>query len=188
MTTLSELKDRRTVGDWLNNNNLVGEGVEIGVQEGENAENILTLWRGKMLHLVDPWIKWPEMLYQDQTNQIDFDAARARTIERMSRFPGRTQIHQLPSAAAARMFRVEKRQFDFIYIDANHSYESVSQDLKNWWPRLNSGGLIGGHDYLMRYDKAWICEVKLAVDDFLGSGVHVTQEPNGHPSWWRIKL
>lgn len=186
MTTLNELTDRRTVGDWLNKNNLVGEGVEIGVQEGENAENILTLWRGEMLHLVDPWIKWPEMMYQDRTNEIDFEAALAKTNERMAQFPGRVEIHQLPSAAASRMFRIAGKQFDFIYIDAQHSYESVTQDLRNWYPLLKRGGLMSGHDYLNRYDKAWICEVELAVEDMLGR-VHVTPEEGGHPSWWFIK-
>lgn len=186
MTPLSELTDRRTVGEWLNKNNLVGEGVEIGVQEGENAENILTLWQGKTLHLVDPWMKWPEMMYQDRTNEIDFEAALAKTVERMSRFTGRSQIHRLPSAAAARMFRVQQKQFDFIYIDAQHSYESVTQDLRNWYPLVKPGGLFGGHDYLNRYDPAWICEVELAVEDRFGK-VHVTQEEGSHPSWWKIK-
>jgi predicted O-methyltransferase YrrM len=37
--------------------------------------------------------------------------------------------------------------FDFIYIDANHSYESVKSDLINYLPKVKTGGYIGGHDY-----------------------------------------
>lgn len=188
MTSLSELTDRRTVGEWLNANNLVGEGVEIGVQEGENAENILALWQGRTLHLVDPWIKWPEMMYQDRTNDIDFEAALAKTRERMGKFGERARIHRLPSAAASRMFgRGQEAWFDFVYLDGNHSYDSVVEDLKNWYPLVAPGGLIGGHDYLNRYDPAWICEVELAVTDFFDEVLHVTQEEGSHPSWWKVK-
>jgi predicted O-methyltransferase YrrM len=37
--------------------------------------------------------------------------------------------------------------FDFIYIDANHSYEAVKSDLINYIPKVKTGGFIGGHDY-----------------------------------------
>ena len=38
--------------------------------------------------------------------------------------------------------------FDFIYIDADHEYESVKKDIEAWIPRLRSGGIIAGHDYI----------------------------------------
>ena len=38
-------------------------------------------------------------------------------------------------------------QFDFIYIDADHSYEWVSRDLNNVLTKTKSGTVIGGHDY-----------------------------------------
>lgn len=38
-------------------------------------------------------------------------------------------------------------EFDFIYIDADHSYEWVSFDLKNSYNKIKNGGIISGHDY-----------------------------------------
>ena len=38
--------------------------------------------------------------------------------------------------------------FDFIYIDADHRYESTKADLTNWFPKLRKGGVIAGHDYV----------------------------------------
>tara|TARA_B110000967_G_scaffold123592_1_gene126199 strand:+ start:390 stop:1010 length:621 start_codon:yes stop_codon:yes gene_type:complete len=37
--------------------------------------------------------------------------------------------------------------FDFIYIDADHSYESVKSDLINYIPKIKDNGFVGGHDY-----------------------------------------
>ena len=36
---------------------------------------------------------------------------------------------------------------DFLFIDANHSYESVIQDIIQWLPKIRKGGIISGHDY-----------------------------------------
>jgi Methyltransferase domain len=35
---------------------------------------------------------------------------------------------------------------DFVYIDANHTFQHVNQDLRAWYPKLRVGGLICGHD------------------------------------------
>ncbi len=35
---------------------------------------------------------------------------------------------------------------DFIYIDGDHTYESVAWDL-DWWGQLKVGGVMAGHDY-----------------------------------------
>ena len=37
--------------------------------------------------------------------------------------------------------------FDFVYIDGDHSYTAVLQDLKAWGPKVKAGGFLGGHDY-----------------------------------------
>jgi beta-1,4-mannosyl-glycoprotein beta-1,4-N-acetylglucosaminyltransferase len=36
--------------------------------------------------------------------------------------------------------------FDFVFIDADHAYESVLQDIQDWWPKVKRGGLLAGHD------------------------------------------
>jgi len=42
----------------------------------------------------------------------------------------------------------EDNSIDAIYIDGNHSYEAVIEDIKNWSPKVKQGGLIIGDDYL----------------------------------------
>ena len=43
--------------------------------------------------------------------------------------------------------KVWSEPIDFLYIDADHSYEGVLADLDAWVPHVRSGGLILGDDY-----------------------------------------
>jgi len=52
--------------------------------------------------------------------------------------------------------------FSMIFIDAAHDYESVKADLKNFYPKLKSGGIFAGHDYVEKS-----CGVGQAVDEFV---------------------
>jgi predicted O-methyltransferase YrrM len=36
---------------------------------------------------------------------------------------------------------------DFVFIDADHSYESVKKDIEAWLPKIRKNGIISGHDY-----------------------------------------
>jgi predicted O-methyltransferase YrrM len=36
---------------------------------------------------------------------------------------------------------------DFVFIDANHEYECILEDIKLWTPKVRSGGIVSGHDY-----------------------------------------
>ena len=42
--------------------------------------------------------------------------------------------------------------FDFVFIDANHQYSFVSQDIKNYMPKVKSGGIFSGHDCETRFE------------------------------------
>ena len=45
------------------------------------------------------------------------------------------------------MTRFPAQHFDWLYIDALHTFEAVLSDLRAWWPRLRDGGLLSGDDY-----------------------------------------
>ncbi len=55
-----------------------------------------------------------------------------------------TIVRKFSADAAA---DVPDRSLDFCYIDSNHSYESVLEDLALWSPKVKPAGLIAGHDY-----------------------------------------
>lgn len=35
----------------------------------------------------------------------------------------------------------------FAFIDAGHEHGDVCADIETWWPRIQSGGILAGHDY-----------------------------------------
>jgi predicted O-methyltransferase YrrM len=61
---------------------------------------------------------------------------------------------------------------DLIYIDADHTYLGVREDLINYWPKVKEGGIIFGDDYMLKSDgpresDGYQPEVARAVDEFV---------------------
>jgi hypothetical protein len=67
---------------------------------------------------------------------------------------------------AAEMFRDES--LDFVYIDGNHQFKYVAEDLATWSSKLKKGGILAGHDYIYTNPRtqAGICHVIYVVDAF----------------------
>jgi hypothetical protein len=78
---------------------------------------------------------------------------------------GRVTIHRVSSVDACGSFADE--YFDWVYIDGNHLYEFVKDDLESFYRKVRSGGFIAGDDY--KTGGWWESGVKLAVDEFLES-------------------
>jgi hypothetical protein len=57
-------------------------------------------------------------------------------------------IMQEESIEASKQF--SDNSIDIIFIDSNHSYESVTRDLNAWYSKVKVGGIISGHDFLWK--------------------------------------
>lgn len=57
-------------------------------------------------------------------------------------------------------------KFDFIFIDADHSYEEVRKDINNCLPLLSADGIIAGHDF----SKHWPGVIQAVRETFGPSG------------------
>ena len=40
---------------------------------------------------------------------------------------------------------------DFVFIDAEHTYDAVKQDIAAWEPKIKPGGWVMGHDYCDKF-------------------------------------
>lgn len=156
------------VKNITNNKPLVG--LELGVREGEHAEIILKGMNLSKLYLVDIWTSYfCEGKEYDYNYLYNFINSKFGTKENV-------RIIQGNSLIVAEC--LEDNSLDFVYIDANHQYEAVKEDIKNLFPKVKLGGYICGHDY---------CEacsgVIKAVSEFL------TDNPNykifvNDTDWW----
>ena len=127
------------------NNKLLGKAVEVGSFEGIYANEILKTWSGK-LYLIDVWRKLDAKDYQDDSNRDDYKLTINKCLDNIKGYEDRCFMIRSDSINAAELF--ENESLDFIYIDANHKYEFVKQDLETWFPKLRRGGIFAGHDYL----------------------------------------
>lgn len=55
------------------------------------------------------------------------------------------EVVQWSSVLSAQYFK--DNFFSFVFIDAAHDYESVKEDIDAWWPKVEKGGILSGHDY-----------------------------------------
>jgi hypothetical protein len=59
---------------------------------------------------------------------------------------------------------------DVVFIDMEHTYNAVKNDIELWLPKVKVGGYLAGHDYV----KGWGGVIK-AVDEKFGNKITVDQ-------------
>ncbi len=128
------------------------KGVEVGVFHGVTAANLLALMPDLQLYGVDPWAQYPADAEQSRPDHVQ-QLGDTKTLywglpialRHLAVNANRWHPIRLPSVKAARCF--EDRELEFVFIDGNHSYETVKADIEAWWPKIRNGGLLIGHDY-----------------------------------------
>ena len=68
---------------------------------------------------------------------------------------------------------------DFVFIDAEHTYEGVRDDIIAWSPKVRPGGIIAGHDYTPERFPG----VVAAVDEAFPNAITATSDL----VWWVVK-
>lgn len=140
------IKNRIELINLFKNNSSLKLGIEIGSLSGNYAKEILNIYDGKLI-LVDIWNKVVDNTYIDSSNQINYKQVYTECIDNIQGHENRCFMFRIDSQNASSFFTDES--FDFVYIDANHSYESVKKDIELWYPKVRKGGILSGHDYLM---------------------------------------
>ena len=134
--------------DYINQINPFPVGVEVGVLGGDFSFYILDVWPNITLFSVDVWAKQEDGHYIDVNNRdnINFEEMYLNVLQRSKSFDNRSVIVRKLSNEAVQMFANES--LDFVYLDANHSYQQVKEDLLLWYPKVKKHGIISGHDFI----------------------------------------
>jgi hypothetical protein len=184
---LADVDSREELPLLFNRLGFIGTGVEIGVQTGSYSAWILHRWAGTCLISIDPWESEERSRYVDVANveQQRHDDLFASTTHRLAPFGTRSVIWRMTGERAAA--QVGERSLDFVYLDARHDEASLAADLKAWEPKVRTGGIVAGHDYLDGDRPEGRFGVKAAVDRFFGERgltIHETVADRPWSSWW----
>ena len=160
---------------------LFNNAVEVGVDRGEFSNCFLNRWYGQTYYGVDSYRAHCDA---PEAREGDFQSACIR-YERHSR---RAHLVRVRSIEAPLVLKETYMTtvFDFGYIDAEHDYLSVVQDIEIWWPLISKNGILAGHDYAPGMHDG----VVRAVDEFaerFGLTVYLTHEIEEPASWYVYK-
>jgi len=137
-----KLPDRFELVKTLLANIKNGKFVEIGCDRGTFSKYILTVNKTSTLYSVDPYISYDN--YIDSINYVTGDNLYNETNMKLTQeFGDRFKLIREFSNKACNLI---PDNLNFVYIDGNHQYEYVYEDLCLWWEKLAPNGIIVGDD------------------------------------------
>lgn len=143
--------------------------VELGVWKGHSISYLANNLRNKpnvKIYAVDIFEDWNKNInVLDEVkhiNEIYNTNLKNKNV--------RDMIIDIKSISWEAASQFEDETVDFVFIDADHSYESVLKDIQNWLPKIRKGGIISGHDF--RYDQNGMGVVKAVNEVFNEFNLH----------------
>ena len=151
------------------NNNIA---IEIGSHMGEGLSMIAATHLFNVIHVIEPFAG------EEEFNEMfgwSWEEVRQEWEWNTRHFKDIIKLYETFSYKIADKFFDES--VNLVYIDGDHSYESVTRDIKLYLPKLRHRGIIAGHDY----HEKWPGVMK-AVDEQLGKPDKVFMDS----SWVKI--
>jgi len=139
---------------------------EVGVWKGEFSSLILKYTQPAKLYLIDCWEFQPAFASEKSIVIANQQPAYEEMFTQI-----KEQFGDLPNVEVIRAFsheavtQLSDETLDWVYLDANHTYEHVLQDIKQYFPKIKPGGYISGDDYT--WGKEFDYPVKRAVQEIL---------------------
>ena len=118
-------------------------GAEIGTDRGQYAQQLCEGIPNLKLHCIDPYIAYTEgneVHTQEQVDQI-----YKESTERLMDYKPPVTMYKEISMEAVKRFN--DNSLDFVFIDGNHEYSYVLEDITEWTKKVKPGGIVAGHDY-----------------------------------------
>jgi predicted O-methyltransferase YrrM len=119
---------------------------EIGVYRGAFAADMLHACPGiERYYLIDPWRHLEDWNKPANSSNDVFEGFLAETLERTAFAADRRIV--LRGKTTEVVDRIADGALDFCYIDGDHTLKGITIDLTRLYPKVRSGGWIGGDDF-----------------------------------------
>lgn len=126
--------------------------VELGVAGGRTMGRILQ-YKPDITYIgIDLWQEMPgrEEEYTPGENGLEWNhEAHLEHVAKLSEAYAKASYLRLDTLVAAEIFK--DGIFDIVFIDADHSYDGVKNDIQAWISKVNPNGIICGHDFSDRF-------------------------------------
>lgn len=124
--------------------------VEVGSLMGESAFGWAASGLFSRIYCVDAWDSSLYTNPQDGGRLAKWDDEKWKEAETTfdqlcGIFPAIRKVKGL-SVENAKLIASWDVGIDYLYLDAFHTYEAVTEDIFAWFPLLVDGGIMGGHD------------------------------------------
>jgi hypothetical protein len=140
--------------------------LQLGVYTGDATiwmcENILTS-QSSLLDDVDTWQGSDEPAHE----VMDFEDVYKTYLDKTADYQDGIIVHRKYTTAYLMDYRTREKEYDFIYIDADHTTVGVLMDAELSWPLLKSGGIMAFDDYLWGEELPVELAPRLGIDLFL---------------------
>jgi lipopolysaccharide biosynthesis glycosyltransferase len=142
--------------------------LEIGIFKGEFFDFIFNNCNPHSLDGVDIFDGVTCSGDANGNNLVYYDIGTSYN-ELRERYKNHTNVRLIKCDSITHLKNCQDSYYDLIYIDGDHSYNGVKNDLENAFNKIKSKGYIMGHDYEMNYNKTsnhYDFGVKQAVTEF----------------------
>jgi hypothetical protein len=134
---------------------------EVGIGYGLHAREVLDNTKVEKLYLIDPVKYYPNDLFpEDVVRYGGFEKLLKNIYLHLSPYTDR-YVHYRKESLTITNDDIPDGSLDAVFIDGDHSYEAVKQDLTFWWKKLRVGGWLLGDDY-----ESCCPDVPIAVNEF----------------------
>jgi len=118
-------------------------GCELGTYQGGATFFLLDNIEDLTLHTVDIFEQQPDHeSYKDK--RYDFTDRYPKFMEKAKNYKDRLVVYKGWTHEVVK--QIPDKTYDFVFIDADHSYEGCKRDIVLWGPKVREGGLLMGHD------------------------------------------
>jgi predicted O-methyltransferase YrrM len=163
-------------------------GAEIGVFKGLFANRLLrNLPDIKVYYCVDPWLHSAEYKKTLRNTSGELKTPPNNSYRVFLRNTAKWQHKRivLRMTSMEALEKVADNSLDWVFIDANHSYEHAKPDILGWSKKVKVGGLISGHDF---FDVAsGLRKVPFGVDRAVKELIPKFEVVRGANVWWTWK-